>query len=151
MAKSNLSYDAIGDLLGKASREFNLRLFRNLREAGLEITPEQWAVLMQLMQKDAQCQQELATLTNKDMPSMTRLVDNLEKYGFVQRLPDPADRRMKRIHLTRDGKCLQKDLVKMAHKTMEEASSGISKKDLNTTKNVMNKIIENLIAQTSVK
>lgn len=146
MAKSNtIACDSLGDMLVKASREFNLRLLRNFREAGLDITPEQWTVLMQLMQNDGLCQQELATLTNKDMPSMTRLVDNLEKYGFVQRLPDPADRRMKRVHLTKDGKCLQKDLVKMANKTMEEAATGISKKDLGTIKIVMNKIIENLI------
>jgi len=144
--KTTIACDTLGDMLVKASREFNLRLLRNFRDAGLEITPEQWAVLMQLMQKDAQCQQDLATLTNKDMPSMTRLVDNLEKYGLVQRLPDPSDRRMKRIHLTKDGKCLQKDLVKMANKTIEEATAGISKKDLSTIKNTLNKIIENLIA-----
>jgi long-chain acyl-CoA synthetase len=36
-------------------------------------------------------------------PSITALVDGLVKRGFVDRVPDPADRRRLPLHLTEDG------------------------------------------------
>ena len=60
-------------LNGKVSAAINRKLSRNFRQNGLEITPEQWTVLIFLWEKDGVTQQELCNATFKDKPSMTRL------------------------------------------------------------------------------
>lgn len=54
--------------------------------------------------KDGVTQQELCNATFKDKPSMTRLIDNMEKQHLVIRVPDKKDRRTNKIHLTENGK-----------------------------------------------
>ena len=66
-------------LNGKVSAAINRKLYRNFRQGGLEISPEQWTVLIFLWEKDGVTQQELCNATFKDKPSMTRLIDNMER------------------------------------------------------------------------
>ena len=94
-------------LNGKVSAAINRKLFRNFRQNGLEITPEQWTVLNFLWEKDGVTQQELCNATFKDKPSMTRLIDNMERQHLVVRISDKKDRRTNLIHLTKDGKELE--------------------------------------------
>ena len=58
-------------------------LCRNFRQNGVEITPEQWTVLLFLWEKDGVTQQELCNATFKDKPSMEIILgkkdENLEK------------------------------------------------------------------------
>ena len=58
-------------LNGKVSAAINRKLSRNFRQNGVEITPEQWTVLLFLWEKDGVTQQELCNATFKDKPSMT--------------------------------------------------------------------------------
>ncbi len=52
-------------LNGKVSAAINRKLSRNFRQNGLEITPEQWTVLIFLWEKDGVTQQELCNATFK--------------------------------------------------------------------------------------
>jgi DNA-binding MarR family transcriptional regulator len=47
---------------------------------------------------------ELAAAEQVTPPSMTRIVRNLEADGLVEREPDPADRRIVRVHPTERGR-----------------------------------------------
>ena len=71
---------------GMASTAVARRLQKNFRQAGLEITLEQWSVLYHLWKEDCLSQQELCNRTFRDKPSITRLIDNLEKQKLVKRL-----------------------------------------------------------------
>lgn len=51
--------------------------------------------------KDGVTQQELCNATFKDKPSMTRLIDNMERQHLVVRISDKKDRRTNLIHLTK--------------------------------------------------
>ena len=88
---------------GKVSAAINRKLYRNFRAMGLDITPEQWTVLIFLWKRDGVSQQELCNATFKDKPSMTRLIDNMEKQHLVVRINDKNDRRTNLIHLTKTG------------------------------------------------
>ena len=94
-------------LNGKVSAAINRKLSRNFRLNDMEITPEQWTVLLYLWEKDGVTQQELCNATFKDKPSMTRLIDNMERQHLVIRVPDKRDRRTNKIHLTEYGKKLE--------------------------------------------
>jgi DNA-binding MarR family transcriptional regulator len=130
-------------LNGKVSAAINRKLYRNFRQGGLEITPEQWTVLIFLWEKDGVTQQELCNATFKDKPSMTRLIDNMEKVHLVVRISDKNDRRTNLIHLTRTGKDLEKRARLIANETLREALKGIKVEDLEVSQEVLRAIFNN--------
>lgn len=113
-------------LNGKVSAAINRKLSRNFRQNGVEITPEQWTVLLFLWEKDGVTQQELCNATFKDKPSMTRLIDNMERQHLVVRIADKRDRRTNLIHLTKTGRELEGKARFIANKTLKEALQRIN-------------------------
>lgn len=130
-------------LNGKVSAAINRKLSRNFRQSGMEITPEQWTVLIFLWRKDGVTQQELCNATFKDKPSMTRLIDNMERQHLVVRISDKNDRRTNLIHLTKDGKDLEERARIVANQTLQEALEGINVEELSVSQEVLRKIFFN--------
>ena len=130
-------------LNGKVSAAINRKLVRNFRENGLDITPEQWTVLLSLWEKDGVSQQELCNATFKDKPSMTRLIDNMEKLGLVVRIASKDDRRTNLVHLTRNGKELKESAILVANRTLKEALMGVTFDELRVSQEVLRKVFTN--------
>ena len=130
-------------LNGKVSAAINRKLSRNFRLGGLEITPEQWTVLIFLWEKDGVTQQELCNATFKDKPSMTRLIDNMERQHLVVRISDKNDRRINKIHLTKTGKSIENKARQIANTTLKEALEGVSIDNLQISQEVMRAIFFN--------
>ena len=133
-------------LNGKVSAAINRKLSRKFRGEGIDITPEQWTVLLYLWDKDGVTQQELCDATFKDKPSMTRLIDNMERQHLVVRISDKTDRRINRIYLTKTGKELEKKVNEIATETLKEALEGIGLYELKTSQEVLKKIFANIQA-----
>lgn len=131
-------------LNGKVSTAINRKLYRNFRLNGLEMTPEQWTVMIYLWEKDGVTQQELCNATFKDKPSMTRLIDNMERQHLVVRISDKKDRRNNLIHLTKTGKDVEPQARIVVSKTLKEALQGIEVKDLQISQDVLKKIFLNI-------
>ena len=129
---------------GVASISVARRLQKNFRNAGLEITIEQWAVLYHLWKEDCLSQQELCNRTFRDKPSITRLIDNLEKQKLVKRTASKTDRRINIVCLTDGGKNLQDATLALANTTMDEALAGVNKTEIEAVKNVLQKVFDNL-------
>lgn len=130
-------------LNGKVSAAINRKLYRNFRQNGMEITPEQWTVLLYLWKQDGVTQQELCNATFKDKPSMTRLIDNMERQHLVVRISDKADRRTNLIHLTKTGKELEEKAYEIVDQTLQEALNGITLDELSISQEVLRKIFDN--------
>ena len=130
-------------LNGKVSAAINRKLSRNFRQNGIEITPEQWTVLIFLWKKDGVTQQELCNATFKDKPSMTRLIDNMERQHLVVRISDKKDRRINLIHLTKDGRGIEEKAWLIANQTLIEALKGIQLNELSVSQEVLRKIFNN--------
>ncbi|MBR5802944.1 MAG: MarR family transcriptional regulator [Bacteroidaceae bacterium] len=130
-------------LNGKVSAAINRRLIRNFRENDLEITPEQWTVLLFLWEKDGVSQQELCNVTFKDKPSMTRLIDNMERQNLVVRIASKSDRRTNLVYLTRQGRELETRARTVANRTLKEALDGISIDELRVSQEVLRKVFSN--------
>lgn len=130
-------------LNGKVSAAINRKLYRNFRQNNLEITPEQWTVLLFLWEKDGVTQQELCNATFKDKPSMTRLIDNMERMHLVVRTSDKSDRRINLIHLTQTGRELEERTRLIANRTLKEALYGLTVEELRVSQNVLRKIFTN--------
>lgn len=131
-------------LTGKISNAINRTFLRAFATEGIDITTEQWSVLACLWKKDKVTQQTLCTLTAKDKPSMTRLIDNLEKRNLVTRVSDHNDRRINLIHLTEAGTKLQAKATEIVQKIAMRTLHNISEEELNMSRNILKKIMDNL-------
>lgn len=131
-------------ITGMASTAVARRLQKNFRNAGLEITAEQWSVLYHLWKQDCLSQQELCNRTFRDKPSITRLIDNLEKQKLVKRTPSKEDRRINIVCLTEAGKLLQDQTIELASHTMAEALIGVSKEEIDLVKQILQRVYDNL-------
>lgn len=130
-------------LNGKVSAAINRKLHRNFRQYNVDITPEQWTILLYLWEKDGVTQQELCNATFKDKPSMTRLIDNMERMNLVVRISSKTDRRINQIHLTRTGRDLEEKSLYIANKTLKEALRGLTIEELRISQNVLRKVFSN--------
>lgn len=131
-------------LVGKISTAINRTFLRAFASEGIDITTEQWSVLACLWQKDKVTQQTLCDLTSKDKPSMTRLIDNLEKRNLVTRVSDHSDRRINLIHLTEAGVFLQQKATDLVQRIVMKTLSNITEEELNVSRTVLKKIMANL-------
>jgi DNA-binding MarR family transcriptional regulator len=118
--------------------------YKELLGHGLELTPEQWVILVRLWQKDGQSQSALSESTLRDAPTMSRILDTMEKNGLVERAVDPQDARSRLVRLTRTGKALQPKLVPLAKKLVQRLEAGIAERDLETTHRTLSRMLANL-------
>ena len=131
-------------ITGKASTAIARRLQKNFKLAGIEITIEQWSVLYHLWKQDGQSQQQLCDATFRDKPSITRLVDNLEKNKLVKRVGNRSDRRVNLIFLTASGRKIEEESMVVANQTLNEALSGVSDGQIEIAREVLQVVYDNL-------
>jgi DNA-binding MarR family transcriptional regulator len=131
-------------ITGKASTAIARRLQKNFKEANVEITIEQWSVLYHLWKEDGLSQQQLCDATFRDKPSITRLVDNLEKLQLVKRVSSKDDRRMNMINLAPEAKSLEEKTIELANQTLNEALEGVTAEQIEIAKLVLQKVYDNL-------
>ena len=130
---------------GMATTAVARRLQKNYRQAGLEITIEQWSVLYHLWKEDGLSQQELGIRTFRDKASITRVIDNLERLSLVTRVASKEDRRINLVYLTDAAKPLQQLTYELANQTMNEALHNITKEEIEIVKNVFQRVYDNLM------
>ena len=131
-------------ITGKASTAISRRLQKNFKLASIDITIEQWSVLYHLWKEDGISQQQLCESTFRDKPSITRLVDNLEKLKLVKRMPSKDDRRINLIFLTKEAKTLEEQTMQVANQTLNESLEGVTNGQIEIAKEVLQRVYDNL-------
>ena len=142
---SELNIEMVFALMsGKLSAAINRKLYRSFRKLSIDITPEQWTVLYYLWSRDGVTQQELCNVTFKDKPSMTRLIDNLEKQQLVVRSPGVKDRRINLMLLTDKGRELEVATKPLVTAIMRTALDGFSDREVEMAGRMLTKVFGNL-------
>ncbi len=131
-------------ITGKASTAIARRLQKKFNTANLNLTIEQWSVLYHLWKQEGISQQELCNATFRDKPSITRLVDNLEKLHLVKRVPSEHDRRINLIFLTKQSQKLQEESMILAEETLNEALETVPSEKIEICKEVLQLVYDNL-------
>ncbi|MAS24239.1 MAG: MarR family transcriptional regulator [Oceanospirillaceae bacterium] len=142
-----LSYDhnhSLGYLTGLASRLFNNLIARRFREAGIDLTAEQWGVVMLLSKGEATTQKQLSEQLYLEKSSVSRLLDGLEKKGWLERQPDPEDSRRKRVIPTERALAEASRCSAIANAVLSDVQQGIAADDLEQGQSVLNQVIGNL-------
>ncbi|WP_432929009.1 MarR family winged helix-turn-helix transcriptional regulator [Microbispora sp. CA-135349] len=88
-----------------------------LREHGLSM----WAyvVLLGLDDRPVRTQAALAEAIGADKTRIIRVLDDLQHRGLIERSPDPADRRVRLLSITPEGR-LVRDAAQAGIRRMEE-------------------------------
>ncbi len=87
-----------------------LRVDADKRARAHGMTRAQWAILIWLDRRPGISQKELSELLEVEPISVARLVDRLEGRGMMERRPDPRDRRIWRLHLSRPAYAVLHDI-----------------------------------------
>lgn len=96
----------------------------------LNVTRSQWWVLAFLSRRDGMPQVALAEELDLGKVALGGLIDRLEANGTVERRPDPVDRRVKRIFLTKAGAKLIKEIRASSAEAEDLILAGIDDDDL---------------------
>jgi DNA-binding MarR family transcriptional regulator len=78
-------------------------LFARLAEAGYDDLHPRHGAVLAFLDEDGVRATELARLSGRHKQIIGRIVDELEELGYVERRPDPADRRAKLVFPTERG------------------------------------------------
>ena len=134
----------LGMLIGQVHRLSTKRFVQNSHMHGLEISLDQWVVLGPVRKNDGISQKDIAEYCGKDKTSITKIIDTLEKKNLVVRVTDQLDHRVKRVVLSQKGRELFLSALPVMAQTRDELRSGISDKEIEALKTILNKIYKNL-------
>lgn len=121
---------SLGSLITKTKWLVDAQFNRLLREAGLDVTPEQFAVLITVHHNPGVSQTEIARRGYKEKTNVSRIVETLVKRGLLVRREDGADRRAFRIYLTEEGERLNRRIFPTVARLNETASATLTTSEL---------------------
>lgn len=131
-------------LSGRVALLLNRFLSQQFKSANVNLTREQWSILAVLWKSDRCSQQFIADSTSRDKPSVTRLIDNLVKEGYVIRKNDENDRRLNLIYLTDKGKEIEKDVIAAVDDTINKATKGLSNDQIVVVRDAFQIVYDNI-------
>lgn len=131
-------------LLHDATRQIRKHFDR--RATRLELTRAQWRALKATGRQEGLSQSELAEYLDMEAIPVGRVIDRLEKTGFVERRADPADRRRWRLYLTPKAHAVVEEMEVIAGELRDDALRGIPRADLDTLMRTLTQMKENLAA-----
>ncbi|MBR5610445.1 MAG: MarR family transcriptional regulator [Bacteroidales bacterium] len=115
-----------------------------LKYSKVDLTPEQFLLIDLLWNNGPLSQHELTMLLQKDKNSVTKLVDALERKGYVLREQNPEDRRSNTVFLTRKAEALKDDAKTKGVYILERMLTGISDDELKIFLDTLGKLCSNM-------
>lgn len=134
--------NSIAFLINKALVRLKRQLLANIKD--YDITTEQWSVLARLWAEDGISQTCISHRTNKDLPTITRIVNKLDKKGLIQKKSDPTDSRTTLVFLTEKGKNLQNYIDPISNLIETKLLEGLKTDEIEELKRLLKIIILNL-------
>lgn len=141
MNASDLAHELVLQLI-RTRMAFRQAIQRALKENKVEMTFEMLQIMYRLWAQQGVSQQYLAEKTAKDKASLTNLMNNLEKKGWVIRREDAADRRNRLVYLTPEGEALAARVKPLLQKIYAEAGARMNNKQMQVCLNQLIKLNE---------
>jgi len=133
-----------GYLIEQTAKRMKQGFARELFTLKIDITVDQWIILDTLSEEDHLSQLEISNLTQKDAPTVTRILDLLEKKSVLSRTANKADRRKFVISLTAKGKKIIHKIKPISNSYRTNCYQGITQKEMKTLKTILQTISSNL-------
>ncbi len=139
----------LGFVVHDLARLMRRRYEQYARAEELGLTRTQCSVLAHLARQEGVNQTTLAQSLDIEPITLVRLLDRLEEAGFIQRKPDPQDRRAYVLELTPKARPMLERIYDLAAKVYEEAQAGLSKAETAQLLTLLHRTKANLARRTS--
>jgi DNA-binding MarR family transcriptional regulator len=126
-------------LLARASHTVYREFHAQVQAAGLGSL--EWRLLATLSDGDGLTIGELAREILAQQPTLTKLVQRMEKAGWVQRGADPADARRTLVFETKQGRATVAALLAQAKAHEDTLLEGFSERDITALKKILRTLI----------
>ena len=138
----------IGYYLERTTRIVKLSYLQAFAQLEVDITPEQWVMLDSLYHRNGQSQTELAGDSYKNAPTVSRIIDLLEKKGLVERQRFANDRRRYKIFLTKKGQTTVEKVQPAVAALREKGWQELTDDDYSNFLRILNQVFDNLNLQS---
>lgn len=138
-----MSNDKVAILIKK--KALMIEKLSNHELAPYELTHTQYKILMLLyrMQDQPLCQIDIETHFAMTNPSVTGILQNLEKKGLVERIQNPDDRRSKLLHLTEKALAMQTELHALGESLENQVTANLTPEESQQLISLLKKILAN--------
>jgi MarR family transcriptional regulator for hemolysin len=144
MLMANTEDISFGYLLSDVTLLIRKHFDRRAVKFGL--TRAQWRATRVLYHREGLRQTELAEFLEMEPIAVGRVIDRLQAAGFVERRPDPKDRRAWRLHTTEQARGIIDDMERIGRGLRKDATVGIDYDELQQAMAVITRMKENLLA-----
>ncbi len=134
--------------VGMLSKVFAMQSFVN---GECNITPEQYTVLNALSESEWLYQRQISAITLKDRANITRIINILEKRGYIKKVVDTTSRKIHKIYITEEGKKVRNKVLPIILNIWAMTSENISEDEMDKFIETLDKIRENLINKTTLQ
>jgi DNA-binding MarR family transcriptional regulator len=124
-------------LISKVFHKLMINLQKAFSETGVEVTPVQAMLLFYLQKKDGSSLTEISSGLMLENPTVTGLIDRLEKSGYVKRSGHPSDRRVYLVYLTEKGSIVANRALPIIKRLNEQIKEGYSEEEIESFKKVL--------------
>jgi DNA-binding MarR family transcriptional regulator len=124
-------------LISKVYQKLITNLQKAFSESGIEVTPIQVMLLFFLQKNDGLSLTQISQGLMLENPTVTGLIDRLEKSGYVKRSDHPNDRRVYLVYLTEKGNRVANKALPIVRRLNEQIKEGYSKEEIEGFKKVL--------------
>lgn len=118
--------DGFGFLISDLARLIRLDIDRRIEAAGIGVTPGEARTLVYVARYGEERQNVLAERMGLEAMTLSSYLDRLERQGFVQRIPDPSDRRAKRVQLTSSAQVALETILRVGQEVRQRARGNMN-------------------------
>ena len=143
--ENSIDYHLIFGLMnGQISSQLKRRLNDDFKNASLDMSSEQWDVLLAITMHSVCTQQDLCNSTSFSKATMTRLLNTLEEKGIILRDKSRVDWRSNYIRITRLGEKIREKANFIAMQTLKDSLRGLSRQEIFIAQKSLNTVLSNL-------
>ena len=126
------------------------KLFANqvFAKQGYDLKPEQFTVLYALKENNGMYLRQLADITYKDRPNMTRIVSILESGGYVTSELAADGRQVKKLYITDKGREACGQILPQILNIWDSMVKDMAEEEVDNLINMLNHIESNLREKT---
>lgn len=132
-----------GAFIDRTLRLIKLNYLKAFKAADIDLTTEQWVVMDTLYNNNGVSQNELANGSFKDAPTVSRIINLLDKKGYAERQRFDNDRRRYKIFLTPKGKQIYEKALPIVEDLRIKGWGELNDEDYDSFIRIMNHIFAN--------
>lgn len=140
--EESVTFKTVNELIGVIHRYMRRFLETNMKK--FMITPPQFEVLVTLWAEDGVVLSELGRRLSRDGPTITGIIDRMEKKKLLVRKRSLRDRRVIQVYLTPMAWEIKENLMKMQTEAARDIAGSFTEADVETLEKLLRKVLCNV-------